>query len=313
MEIPVYVFTGLLDSGKTTFLQEVCKEPDFLEAGTTILIQCEEGETAYEEGFLNKHNIFKIDLENKEDLNQLLWKRCERLFAPAQILIEYNGMWEMEALFQSEMPQDWYLGGIYSTVDATTAELYLTNMRKTFVEPLRYSNLIMFNRCPEDFDRLKFRRNLKALNPQVDIAFERPDGTLFQNDMETLPFDYTQSVISLEDMDYGLWYLDAMEHPERYEKKEISFTARFCASAKPGQHYFIPGRHIMTCCEDDIQFLGYVCYYEGELPYQHGDWIRVKVLFDYRYCSIYGEEGPVFLLRDIHPSQPPAQELVTFS
>ena len=44
MERPVYLFTGLLDSGKSTLIHEVAGEEGFLEPGLTILVRCEEGE-----------------------------------------------------------------------------------------------------------------------------------------------------------------------------------------------------------------------------------------------------------------------------
>lgn len=314
MEIPVYLFTGLLESGKTTLIQEVVQEEGFLEPGVTLLLQCEEGEAELSEAFLKEHRMVLRSIEEPEELNELFWKRCQRDCQPAQIIVEYNGMWEMDALFQSGMPEEWFIGGIYSTVDASTAELYISNMRKTFMEPLRDSNLIIFNRCDEDTDRLKFRRSLKALNPQVQVAFEKADGTMYENEAEVLPFDYSGDSFEIEDMDYGLWYLDAMDHPDRYMGKEIRFKARYCASAKPHQKYFVPGRHIMTCCEDDIQFLGFICYYEmEEMPFKHGDWVKVAVSFDYGPCKMYGEEGPILQLVHIEKGEKPEQELVAFT
>lgn len=315
MEMPIYLFTGLLDSGKSTLIREVAAEEGFLEPGNTVLIQCEEGETSFSEEFLKEYRIFLVQIQDQEELNEMFWKRCERDYHPAQIMVEYNGMWEMQRFFESGLPQDWFVGGIYSTVDASTAEMYITNMRKQFMEPLKESNLIIFNRCDDTTDRLKFRRNLKAFNPQVQVAFERKDGTMFENQLEEMPFDYQGDKVEIEDLDYGLWYLDAMDHPERYIGKEISFTARYCASAKKGQNYFIPGRHIMTCCEEDIQFLGFICYFEGQVPFEHGDWVKVRVLFQYGSCSMYGpdEEGPVLNLIHIEEGKKPQQELVTFS
>ena len=313
MEIPVYLFTGLLESGKTTLIQEVAGEEDFLEPGTTVLVQCEEGGESFSEAFLKEYRIVLLEIEEPEELNEMFWRRCEKEYRPAQILIEYNGMWEMEKLFKSGIPGEWFIGGVYSTVNAETAELYISNMRKQFMEPLRDSNLIIFNRCGETFDRMKFRRSLKALNPQVQVAFERADGTMFGNEIEEMPFDYSGDTVEIEDMDYGLWYLDAMDHPDRYMGKEIRFTARYCASAKPDQKYFVPGRHIMTCCEDDIQFLGFICYFEGDMPFKHGDWVNVSVHFDYGECRMYGEEGPILRLIHIEEGKKPQQELVTFT
>ncbi len=313
MEIPVYLFTGLLESGKTTLIHEVVKEEDFLEPGTTVLVRCEEGEAGYSRDFLEEYEMVLVEAEAPEDLNALFWKHCVKTYQPAQIIVEYNGMWQLEDFFKSGMPKDWFMGGVYSTVDASTAELYLANMRKTFMEPLRESNLIIFNRCDEQTDRMKFRRSLKALNPQVQVAFEKKDGTMYENEAEEMPFDYSGEQVEIDDMDYGLWYLDAMDHPDRYMKKEVSFTARYCASAKPGQKYFVPGRHVMTCCEDDIQFLGFICYFEGDMPFQHGDWIKVSAEFDYGPCKMYGEDGPVLRLVHIEEGKKPDQELVTFT
>ena len=144
-----------------------------------------------------------------------------------QIMVEYNGMWEMEAFFESGMPEDWFIGGVYSTINGETAEMYLNNMRKMFLEPLRDSNLIIFNRCTDEIDRRKFRRTFKGMNPQVQVAFESPTGKIYDNEPEVVPYDYSGDVVEIEDMDYGIWYLDAQEHPDRYVGKEIRFNARY--------------------------------------------------------------------------------------
>ena len=316
METPVYVFTGLLESGKTTLIHEVVEEEDFLEPGTTVLVQCEEGENEFDEDFLKKFSIVLVRAEDPEALSEMFWKRIERDYSPAQVLIEYNGMWDLEKLFNENVPQDWYAGGVYSTVNAETAEIYMNNMRKTFMEPLKASNLIIFNRCDEDIDRMKFRRAIKVLNPQAQLAFDRKDGKMFENEMDVMPFDYSGQTVDIDDMDYGLWYLDAMEHPEHYMGKEIIFTAKYCASEESGADYFIPGRHVMTCCEEDIQFLGFICYLEDETErrFGHEDWVKVRVRFDYKEHEMYGyDEGPVLTLISIEPSKQPQQELVTFS
>ena len=315
MEMPVYLFTGLLESGKTTLVQEVVNNEDFLDPGVTVLVQCEEGEHSYSQEFLKKNDIVLIEVEELSELNELFWRRIERDYEPMQIMVEYNGMWEMEAFFDSGMPEDWFVGGIYSTVNGETAEMYITNMRKIFMEPLRDSNLIIFNRCSEEIDRRKFRRTFKGMNPQVQVAFESPTGKIYDNEPDVMPYDYSGDVVVIEDMDYGLWYLDAQEHPERYVGKEIRFNARYCESSDPAMKHFVPGRHIMTCCEDDIEFLGFLCNYTQDISYEHGEWIRVAVKFDYGPCEMYGpgEEGPILELISSENGIKPEQELVTFT
>ena len=315
MDIPVYMFTGLLESGKTTFMKEVITEEGFLEPGATALLITEQGEVEFEEDFLIRNNIAAEIIEEPEEMTPLLWKRMEMMNKPRQVIIEYNGMWEIEKLFNSGIPQNWYLAGVYSAVNGETIEMYTQNMRKMFMEPLKYSDLILINRCDESIDRMKYRRSFKALNPQVQVAFERPDGTMYPNQQEELPFDVSGDRVVIDDMDYGLWYIDAQEAPGRYMGKEIEFTAKYCASSNKKVKFFVPGRHVMTCCEDDVQFLGFVCQYEGKAKFNHGDWVRVVASFDFGPCDMYGEgeEGPVLTLVSIKAASKPEQELVSFT
>ena len=46
-EIPVYLFLGQLESGKTTFIQETMNDPKFDSGDKTLLLICEEGEVEY--------------------------------------------------------------------------------------------------------------------------------------------------------------------------------------------------------------------------------------------------------------------------
>ena len=315
-EIPVYIFTGLLESGKTTLIHEVVTgEDDFLMPGKTILLQCEAGEKSYSDEFLKEFDIELIQINDTDELNEAFWEECAAKYDPAQIIVEWNGMWDLETLYDSGSPEEWFVGGIYSTVNGETVEMYLNNMRKLLMEPLKESNLLIINRCGETVDRMKYRRIFKAANPQVQVVFERPDGTLYDNEPDYMPFDYSGEKVEINDMDYGIWYLDAMDNPERYFGKTIHFKARFCESSEEGLKCFIPGRHVMTCCEDDIEFMGFVCFYEGMIAYNHGEWVEIEAKFDYGPCDLYGpgEEGPMLYLKSIKATEQPIPELVTFA
>ena len=71
MEIPVYLFTGFLDSGKTSFIRETVEDDQFSTGEKTLLIACEEGEVEYDETVLNKYNISSVYL-SKIELSSLL-------------------------------------------------------------------------------------------------------------------------------------------------------------------------------------------------------------------------------------------------
>ncbi len=310
-EISVFIFTGFLDSGKTNLLVDTLKSPDFA-AEKTLLIVCEEGEEDYDEELMRKLGVYRINIEEPEALTDLFLLQCAKKVDPDQVMIEYNGTWPMENILGRNLPKYWAFCGVYSTVDATTADLYLTNMRSIFLEQLSQSGLIIVNRCKEDFDRMRLRRILKAWNPAAQMVFEREDGEIYDPDKEPLPYSLEGDVIEIEDLDYGVWYLDAMEHPEHYRGKSVRFLAQVYRGRNVEPGTFVPGRFIMTCCADDIRFMGYPCRYQGEFAYRQRDWVRITAEFDFAYSKAFREEVPFLTLKDILPAKPPKQDPVYF-
>lgn len=67
-EVYVYLFTGFLESGKTSLIQGTIEEPDFMKGETGLLICCEEGEVEYDEALLKKVGIDMVVVEEQEDL-----------------------------------------------------------------------------------------------------------------------------------------------------------------------------------------------------------------------------------------------------
>ena len=45
--MPVYLFTGFLEAGKTRFIQETLEDKRFCNGERTLLLLCEEGEEEY--------------------------------------------------------------------------------------------------------------------------------------------------------------------------------------------------------------------------------------------------------------------------
>ncbi|RZS92731.1 TIGR03943 family putative permease subunit [Cuneatibacter caecimuris] len=313
MGVPVYLFTGFLESGKTTLIKDTIASPDFADVSSTLLILCEEGEEEYDPAFCSEHQVTVVTVENKEDMTEKLLEGFAGAYDAEQVMIEYNGTWEMDLILDMDMPEGWELQGIYTTVNADTADSYLANMRQMFLEPMRYSNLIIVNRSGEQLDKLKLRRTVKVFNPRAQLVFERPDGTPEQDLGDELPYDLSQSFIELESFDYGLWYLDVSENPKKYNNKTFKFLAQVYKGKNMRHRIFVPGRFIMTCCANDVQFLGYLCRYSmPEFPYQDRDWVTVTVTCRYEFAREYGKRGPVLYLQEILPAKKPEEELVYF-
>ena len=310
---PVYICTGFLDSGKTLLVKDTLMEQEWIEPGLTLLILCEEGEEEYSKEYLEENDMVLLKIDKFEQLNAAFFTNCEKNYHPAQVVIEYNGMWKLEDLLQLKYPRKWQIQGIYSTVNGTTLDMYLKNMRNMLMEQLTESELIIINRCPEGVDRSGFRRALKVQNPMAQLIFEGMDGKIIQPTAEDLPFDIKENPIKIEDEDFGIWYVDAYDHPDQYMDKEIEFVAQAFRPKGMKNDMFVPVRKIMTCCADDTSFLGYICKSAYAPKLKPGEWVEVtaKVAFENR--SEYQGEGIVLYAENVTPCEPLADEMVYFN
>ena len=311
---PVYICTGFLDSGKTLLVKDTLMEQEWIEPGLTLLILCEEGEEEYSKEYLEENDMVLLKIDKFEQLNAAFFTNCEKNYHPAQVVIEYNGMWKLEDLLQLKYPRKWQIQGIYSTVNGTTLDMYLKNMRNMLMEQLTESELIIINRCPEGVDRSGFRRALKVQNPMAQLIFEGMDGKIIQPTAEDLPFDIKENPIKVEDEDFGIWYVDAYDHPDQYMDKEIEFVAQAFRPKGMKNDMFVPVRKIMTCCADDTTFLGYVCKSAYAPKLAPGSWVEVtaKVAIEKRN-EYQGEEGVVLYADHVEICEPLADEMVYFN
>lgn len=310
---PVFVISGLLESGKTTLIKNMFRSPDFRNNGPTLLIMTEDGEEEFERDFLSKCNITKTVIEDIDEFTPSLLNNYEALFNPNQVLIEYNGTWSMNKLLETTFPENWELESVYSLVNCETAQIYMLNMRSMFMEPLNISSLIICNRYEDGMDRSKIRRNIKALNPASQIVFERVDGSVVEETEEDLPFDVTKDVIEVEDNDYGIWFIDTLDNPGHYIDKKVRFKAQVYTDDSLKRNTFVPGRFAMTCCADDIQFLGHECrHFIKNFKYKKSDWVEVLVHVEYEFDVNYGQDIPILYLESIKECKKPEEEVVYF-
>ena len=244
---PVYMINGFLESGKTEFICFTLAQPYFQVRGKTLLLLCEEGEIEYEEELLKKSRTVVEIIENEEDFNPNHLTELEKKHKPERIIVEFNGMWNYKNV---KLPWYWKIEQQITTIDGSTFPMYYTNMRSLLAEMIRKSEMIIFNRCDDVKEDLNaYKRNIKAVNPSADVIFEDANGEINEIFEEDLPYDLNQEVISLDNQGYGIWYLDSMDHLERYVGKKIQFTAMVLKPDRFPEGYFVPGRMAMTCCE----------------------------------------------------------------
>ena len=314
MDIPVYLFTGFMDSGKTSLITQTLLENDFGVGARSLIIACEDGEIEYDEEKLAEKKIIVVGVSSKEEFTKEYLEDCDQTLKPDQVFIEYNGTWEAAMFLEMDLPKDWVLVQSLATVDASTYEMYLGNMRAMMMEQVFHTDVVIFNRCTEETPKGKFRRTIKAVNRKAQIVYEREDGVIDDNDMEELPYDLSQDEIEITDADYGIFYLDVQEDPKKYEGKTIKFLALVYRPDKLAKKpMFIPGRFAMTCCVDDIQFIGLKCKYDRANEIAHKSWVDLTAEIHVEFAKEYRGKGPVLYAKKVEPAAEPEEGLVYFT
>ena len=310
-EIPVYFFTGFMDSGKTSLVQETLFENEFAD-GKGIIIMCEDGDVEYDEEKLAEINFSLVTIEKEEDFTDAKLTEINEQYKPDQVFIEYNGTWEVAKFLEANLPKGWVMVQSLATVDSTTFESYWNNMRAMMQEQVFEADVVIFNRTDDETDRGKLRRLIKTVNRKAQIVYERKDGTIDERP-EELPFDINQDIIELSDADYGIWYMDAVDNYKKYNGKKVKFLALVYNPDKLKSGIMIPGRFAMTCCVDDITFIGFKCKYPKEKEIPHKSWITITAEIRVEFAMEYKGKGPVLYPISIEPAEKPEDELVYFS
>ncbi len=306
---PVYMINGFLESGKTEFITYTLAQPYFQIRGKTLLILCEEGEKEYDADLLKQSRTELVLIEEEEEFTTGRLIELEKKYKPERIIIEYNGMWNYKEM---KLPWHWKIEQQITTIDASTFPMYFTNMKSLLAEQIRKSELIIFNRCDGVGDLSSYKRNIKAINQKAEIVFEDANGEINEIMEEALPYDLKASVIELNNEGYGIWYLDSLDHLERYEGKTVRFIAMVLKPEQFPHNYFVPGRMAMTCCAEDMAFLGYACEYDQTDALTNKQWVKVTARVEKEYFADYQGEGPVLHALNVEPAKAPKEEVISF-
>ena len=313
--IPVYLFLGFLDGGKTRFMHENLCDKNFMSGDKTLVILCEEGEEELDTSkYVGGRNVTIVTVDDKEQLTEKFLTDALKKSHADRVMIEFNGMWMLNDLGQA-MPRNWQIYQIMMVADAQTFEMYNSNMRQLVYDKINVTELVIFNRYSSDIDKMKLHTIVRAINRRANIIYEYKDGTI-ENDeiVDPLPFDINAPVIEVNDEDFGLLYLDAMDKPKNYDGKTIKFKALVARSGKMPQDTFVGGRFAMTCCVEDIRYVGFLCRWKQASTLSNKGWYTVTAKVRAVKDKMFGNEvGPMFYVDEVKPAQKPAEETVYFS
>ncbi len=311
MPIPVYAFTGFLDSGKTKFIQDTLCDTRFNAGERTLLLVCEEGEEEYNIKAYPHKNVFPEVIEQDEITTQEL-EKLFRKHKAERVVVELNGMLPAMDFYQ-KMPEEWQVAQEVMFADGNTILSYNANMRSLVVDKLGGCEMVVFNRLSPDADIMPLHKLARALNRRVGILYEYTDGrTQFDDIKDPLPFDMDAPIVKINDEDYGLFYRELVEEPKKFKGKTVSFKAQVAKLRKEKEGFFAPGRFVMTCCVDDIEFMGLPCKYPKAQELKSREWIQLTAEVEVRFHSLYHGIGPVPRAISVEDAEAPEQDVATF-
>ncbi|MBO7297925.1 MAG: GTPase [Clostridia bacterium] len=312
-ETPVYLFLGFLDSGKTKFIQETLEDPRFSNGEKTLLLVTEEGEEEYETiKFANAENVDLVVLEDKANLTEEYLSQLQVKYGSNRIVVEYNGTWLLEDFFNA-MPEGWMVNQIMTFFDSNTFVNYNTNMRQLTFDKIQDTQLVVFNRFNESMDKMQFHKIVRGISRRCDIVYEHINGKADFDDIEDpLPFDINAPVIQIEDRDYAFFYRDLTENLEAYIGKTVKFRGLVATDKRLSPQDIVVGRHVMTCCADDIQYCGLACVLPQTMDLQTRDWINITAKITFQKHRIYKGKGPVLVAQRVIICEQPEEPLATF-
>ena len=290
--------------------RSISLQPYFQTKGYTLLIVCEEGENGYEETLLKKSRTVLEVIEEESDFTPAALMALEAKYDPERVLIEWNGMWNFRNL---KLPKAWQLEQQITVIDTQTFSMYFTNMKSLLSDQLRASDLILFNRADGVEELPTYKRNVKAVNQKAEIIFEGMNGEIDVTLDEDLPYDLNADPIELNNFGFGNFYLDALDHVERYLGKRVRFLGMVMKPGGIPDGCFVPGRFVMTCCAQDIQVLGFACEYGDVTALQEKEWVEVTARVDKKEVEAYGGEGPFLVAESVKKAAAPKTEIIDFS
>lgn len=312
MEIAVYLFTGFLEAGKTRFIAETMRDPNFNDGKRKyLIIQCEEGEEELDpEDYGANVSLATFDEEQRITPDRL--SALQKRAGADIVIVEYNGMWNLDTLYNA-LPDGWMVYQEVMIVDSQTAITYNANMRQLMVDKLTGCEMVVFNRTTPETDKMPLHKLVRGVSRRANICYEDMAGEIeFDQIEDPLPFDINAPVIDIKDEDFAIFYRDMTEEFPKYNGKTVRFKGIVALDSALGKSQFAVGRHIMTCCADDIAYRGVVAKGTLGKSLKTRDWVIVEGKLHEENSPIYRGRGPVLTVTKLEFSEKPEQEVATF-
>ncbi len=312
MKLPVYIFTGFLEGGKTSIIQESLNDEKFNSGEKTLVLMCEEGEVELDSTRFWGKNVTVVKIDNKENLTRSKLEDITSGKRIDRIIVEYNGMWDMQTLYES-FPSNWAVYQNMMFADARSFVNYNNNMRQLVFDKLKDAEMVVLNRTPDNVDKQEIHKIIRGITRRAAIVYDYPDGHIEYDDIEDpLPFDINADVIEIGDDDYAIWYRDISENMNEYDGKTVKFKGLVAEDNRLPANSTVIGRPIMTCCVDDIQYAGLISVFKGSTTPKNEEWVTVKGTIKIEKHKLYRTQGPILYVESTEFAVKPQQVVATF-
>ena len=312
MEVAVYLFTGFLEAGKTKFITETMRDPNFNDGKRKyLIITCEDGEEEYDPETL-PDNISFASFDDVQRITPDRLSAMQKRAGADVIVVEYNGMWTLDN-FYNALPENFMVYQEIFIADSTTILSYNLNMRQLVVDKLTSCEMAVFNKVTEATDKMALHKLVRGVSRKSNICYESLSGDIEFDEIEDpLPYDINADTIEIKDEDFAIFYRDMTEDMNKYIGKTLKFKGIVALDGSLPSGQFAVGRHIMTCCEADIAYRGVVAKGMGSLKLTTRDWVMLEGVLVEEYSKLYRGKGPVLQVKKIQKAEKPTQEVATF-
>ncbi len=309
-EIPVYVYNGFLEAGKTAYIQQCLEGTEFGDEKRILLLVCEEGEEEYAPDRFRSPHVFIETLKDRGEIREKNLDALAKKHGAETVIIEFNGMWNVENLFYC-LPAEWTVYDEVFIADAESFVPYNTNLRQQTYEKLKTCDRVIFNRFGESADLMPLHKIVRGTNTKCRISYEKRDGTVLEDGIiDPPPFHMEDDTMIIEDKDFAVWFRNMREQPERYEGRYVRVKGLSGNGPAPGSGQFLILRQVMVCCEADIETLGIACLSESQ-NCGPGEWVTVTARIRIEKGH-YGNAEPALMVEKIEPAKEPDVRICTF-
>lgn len=310
-EVPVYLFTGFLEAGKTACIQETMESEDFNTGEKILILQCECGEKELDFSRYPSQNVVVEEINDISELTKGNLIKINKRHNPSSVMLEYNGMWQLDELY-NVLPESWLVYQEIFLADCATFLNYNKNMRSLVVDKLKSCELVVFNRADDCNQKEEFHKIVRATSRKANILYEYSNGETEPDEtVDPLPFDTEADIIEIEDRDFAIWYRDFSAEEEKYYGKTLKMKGIVGTKNLPADTCVF-GRYIMTCCIEDTEFKGFICKCPKGTMLKNKSWVTVTAEIKFENNEFYEAKGPVLYAKKIEITSSPKEEIATF-